>query len=98
MKYHMFICGTARPEGHPKPSCGRQGAQDMAGYLSEKVWNEELDGVRVQQSNCLGRCDAGPVAVVYPEGTWYAYKTKEDLDEIFDSHLKGGKVVERLKM
>ena len=37
-----------------------------------------------------------PVAVVYPEGVWYSYVDKSDIDEIVDSHLKRGEVVTRL--
>ena len=36
--------------------------------------------------------------VVYPEATWYTYVDKEDIDEIVDSHLLKGQVVERLKI
>jgi (2Fe-2S) ferredoxin len=34
--------------------------------------------------------------VVYPEGTWYTYVDRDDIDEIIDSHLVNGRVVERL--
>jgi Ferredoxin len=34
--------------------------------------------------------------VIYPEGIWYTYRTKEDVDEILETHLIGGSVVERL--
>ncbi|MEY3296555.1 MAG: hypothetical protein RLZZ451_2603, partial [Pseudomonadota bacterium] len=40
----------------------------------------------------------GPVAVVYPEGTWYTYVDRDDIDEIVERHLKGGEVVERLRL
>ena len=36
------------------------------------------------------------MAVVYPEETWYTYVDQLDIDEIVDSHLKHGRVVERL--
>jgi (2Fe-2S) ferredoxin len=36
------------------------------------------------------------VAVVYPEGTWYSFVDNSDIDEIVDSHLKNGQVVQRL--
>jgi (2Fe-2S) ferredoxin len=36
------------------------------------------------------------VAVVYPEAVWYTYLDNDDIDEIVDSHLKNGVVVERL--
>jgi (2Fe-2S) ferredoxin len=44
----------------------------------------------------MNRCAGGPVAVVYPEGVWYSYVDSTDIDEIVDSHLRQGKVVERL--
>lgn len=34
--------------------------------------------------------------MVYPEGVWYSYVDRDDIDEIVDSHLIGGRVVERL--
>ena len=49
-------------------------------------------------AGCLDRCEDGPVAVVYPEGVWYTYVDKEDIDEIVDQHLAGGKEVKRLKI
>ena len=42
------------------------------------------------------RCAGGPVAVVYPEAVWYTYVDADDIDEIVESHLKNGRVVERL--
>ena len=53
--------------------------------------------VRVNKAGCLDRCAAGPVAVVYPEGVWYSYVDAADIDEIVESHLKNGRVVERLR-
>jgi (2Fe-2S) ferredoxin len=46
----------------------------------------------------LGRCEEGPVLVVYPEGIWYTYVDESDLDEIIEEHLKKGRIVERLKI
>jgi (2Fe-2S) ferredoxin len=36
--------------------------------------------------------------VVYPEGTWYTYVDKEDLEEILNEHLVRGRAVERLRL
>ncbi|WP_330381820.1 hypothetical protein [Defluviitalea phaphyphila] len=37
-----------------------------------------------------------PIVIVYPEGVWYGGVTYDDVEEIFDSHIEGGKVVDRL--
>ena len=54
--------------------------------------------VRVNKSGCLDRCEEGPVCVVYPDAVWYTYIDESDIDDIIDSHLVGGKPVERLKI
>jgi (2Fe-2S) ferredoxin len=36
--------------------------------------------------------------VIYPEGVWYGYESKGDIDEILETHLKGGGRVERLML
>ena len=53
-------------------------------------------GVRVNKAGCLDRCAGGPIAVVYPEAVWYSYVDQADIDEIVESHLRDGVVVERL--
>jgi (2Fe-2S) ferredoxin len=57
-----------------------------------------VGGVRVNKAGCLDRCAGGPVAVVYPEETWYTFVDNADIDEIVESHLKQGKPVERLRL
>jgi (2Fe-2S) ferredoxin len=54
--------------------------------------------VRINKAGCLDRCEEGPVLVIYPEAVWYTYVDEQDIDEIVDSHLINGKVVERLKL
>jgi len=49
-------------------------------------------------AGCLDRCEEGPTVVVYPEGVWYRYADQRDIDEIVDSHLVNGRVVERLRI
>lgn len=44
--------------------------------------------------DCLRICEQGPIAVVYPEGTWYAHLNVERLDRIIDEHLVNGTPVE----
>ena len=52
--------------------------------------------VRMNKSGCLDRCDEGPILVVYPDGVWYTYVDRSDIDEIIDRHIVGGEIVERL--
>jgi (2Fe-2S) ferredoxin len=54
--------------------------------------------VRINKAGCLDRCDEGPCVVVYPEAVWYTYVDRHDIDEIIDSHLVNGRVVERLRI
>jgi (2Fe-2S) ferredoxin len=35
---------------------------------------------------------------VYPEAIWYTYVDEKDIDEIIDSHLVNGQIVERLRL
>ena len=52
-----------------------------------------LKNVRINAAGCLDRCELGPTMVIYPEGVWYAVPTKEDVDEVLETHLvKGGRV------
>lgn len=98
-KYHLFFCTNLRDDG--RQSCQQCGAQALRDYVKERVKALGLAGpgqVRVNNAGCLDRCERGPVLVVYPEGTWYSYVDKEDLDEIIDEHLCQDRVVERLKI
>ena len=57
-----------------------------------------LKDVRVNMAGCLDRCELGPTIVIYPEGIWYRVPTKEDVDEVLDTHLVKGGRVERLML
>lgn len=48
------------------------------------------------KADCLRICEQGCIAVVYPEGTWYANLDIEKLDRVIDEHLIGGRPVEEL--
>ena len=94
---HIFFCLNQRENG--EAACAQQGAQAGFDHCKSRVKKEKLAGpgsVRVNKAGCLDRCAGGPVAVVYPEGVWYTYVDQHDIDEIVDSHLKNGVVVDRL--
>ena len=96
-KRHIFFCLNQRDNG--EASCMQHQAQAGFDHCKSRVKAEQLQGpgrVRVNKAGCLDRCAGGPVAVVYPEAVWYTYVDRQDIDEIVDSHLKNGRVVERL--
>ena len=94
---HIFFCLNQRANG--EDACMNHAAQAGFDHCKARVKAEKLSGpgaVRVNKAGCLDRCAGGPVAVVYPEAVWYTYVDQADIDEIVDSHLKNGQVVERL--
>jgi (2Fe-2S) ferredoxin len=94
---HIFFCLNERKKG--EDSCAPHGAEAAFSHCKSRVKAEGLAGpgkVRVNKAGCLDRCAGGPVAVVYPDAVWYTYVDKDDIDEIVESHLKNGQVVERL--
>lgn len=94
---HIFFCLNQRDNG--EDACAAHDAQAGFDHCKSRVKAEKLagpGGVRVNKAGCLDRCAGGPVAVVYPEGTWYSYVDQADIDEIVDSHLDKGQVVTRL--
>ncbi|SIT39858.1 putative ferredoxin [Paraburkholderia piptadeniae] len=98
-KYHVFFCLNQREPGASRPCCANCNAQEMQEYAKKRVKQLGLAGpgqVRINKSGCLDRCEEGPTIVVYPEGVWYTYVDQSDIDEIVDSHLVNGKIVERL--
>jgi (2Fe-2S) ferredoxin len=96
---HVFICMNQRDDG--RPCCADKGAQAAQKHAKRRIKELDLNGqgkIRINQAGCLDRCEEGPVLVIYPQGTWYTYVDNDDIDEIIDVHLVGGKIVERLKI
>jgi (2Fe-2S) ferredoxin len=96
-KHHIFFCLNERKGG--EASCANHHAQAAFDHCKARVKAAGLagpGGVRVNKAGCLDRCAGGPVAVVYPEETWYTFVDNHDLDEIVEQHLTKGQVVQRL--
>jgi (2Fe-2S) ferredoxin len=46
----------------------------------------------------MDRCAEGPCIVIYPQAIWYTYRNQDDVEEIIQEHLVGGRIVERLRL
>lgn len=98
-KYHVFFCTNQRENG--TACCQNHDAQAMRDYAKDRVKQLKLSGrgkCRINNAGCMDRCGQGPVIAVYPEGVWYSYKNREDIDEIIREHLQNDRIVERLKI
>jgi (2Fe-2S) ferredoxin len=102
--HHVFFCTNQRapdPSGQTRPCCASADAGGARDHVKKRIKDLGLSGpggVRINNAGCLDRCEQGPCIVVYPQGTWYTYVDRQDLDEIIDEHLVHGRVVERLRI
>jgi (2Fe-2S) ferredoxin len=96
---HVFICMQGRPPGHPRGSCQQNGCTDVFDeFLFQLQQRNCYDKIAITNTGCIGPCGNGPNVLVYPEGVFYGAMTKDDVAEIFEEHLLGGKPVERLRV
>jgi (2Fe-2S) ferredoxin len=79
---HVFVCENRRAEDDPRGCCAARGSEAIRERLKVLAKN----------------AGHGPTIVVYPEAIWYGGVTLDDVDEIFESHVMGGKPVERLRL
>jgi len=93
-KHMVYMCQVKRPPNFPKPSCVREGKEDLLPYLQEKVMMDNLMmEIAVTPTGCLNRCQFGPVMIVEPGSYMYVDLDKEKIDRIYEEHLKNGNPV-----
>ncbi|MBT8580744.1 (2Fe-2S) ferredoxin domain-containing protein [Polynucleobacter paneuropaeus] len=99
LTHHLFFCLNERSNGDN--CCAQHNALALFEYAKNRVKELGLAGpgkIRVNKAGCLDRCNDGPVMVIYPEGVWYTFVDTEDVEEVIQSHLIQGRVVERLQL
>lgn len=95
---HLFVCTQQRPEGHPRGSCQAKGGATLAEEFWFQLQGRNLLGkFALTTTACFGPCGIGPNVLVYPEGVLYSGVTREDVQEIVESHLLNNEVVARLQ-
>ncbi|MHB1157264.1 MAG: (2Fe-2S) ferredoxin domain-containing protein [Phycisphaerales bacterium] len=89
---HIFLCAD---QTEPK-CCDKQRSLIAWTYLKKRLKElglSESGGILRTKANCLRICTGGPIAVVYPEGAWYAGCDPDVLEQIIREHLIAGRIV-----
>ena len=86
---HVLICGGT--------GCTSGNSLEIKAALEKELQTLGIDNeVKIVMTGCFGLCEAGPIIVVYPEGTFYSHVKIEDVKKIATEHLYKGRIVKEL--
>ena len=85
---HILVChGTG---------CTSSKSPKIMENFRKKLEEKGIENVKVIQTGCFGLCAKGPIVIIRPEDVFYAHVKPEDCEEIINTHIVEGKIVERL--
>ncbi len=88
-RMHVMVCGGT--------GCTSSNSMKIIEGLESLIKINKLqDDVKIIKTGCFGLCAEGPIVMIYPDHIMYTLVQPEDVNEIFDSHIKNGKPVRRL--
>ena len=88
-RMHILVCGGTGCTS----SSSMKIIEKMETLIAE---NSMADEIKVVKTGCFGLCAQGPIMMIYPDHLMYTQVQPEDVDEIFENHVKCGQVVTRL--
>ncbi|WP_432402272.1 NADH-quinone oxidoreductase subunit NuoF [Wukongibacter sp. M2B1] len=86
---HVLICG-----GTGCTSSGSLSIEEK--FVAELEKHDLTNEVKLVKTGCFGLCEAGPIVIVYPEGSFYSQIKVEDVEKIVEEHLLKGRIVKEL--